>query len=142
MLEKKRRDQQEANANKVSAIEQKIENARKRLEEQKKMKSQKAKNVIKGRPQGMASQNADLDDYGYEDLAIESKQRVNNNRFRAQPQKSKERTSHVISEGSRMQQSMNAGQSPARHELGQREPPQELFNLDNDGVSQFTYPVN
>lgn len=39
LLERRRKEKQEEDAHKISAIDQKIENARKRLEEQKKMKS-------------------------------------------------------------------------------------------------------
>jgi hypothetical protein len=75
MLERRRKEKQEQDAQKISAIEQKIENARVRLELQKKMKSQKAKNVVKSKIQGLSSQqdhhpNADLEDYGYEDMVV------------------------------------------------------------------------
>lgn len=55
MLDKRRKELQDVEANKINQIESKIEKARLRLEEQKKKKSQNAKNVVKSRGQFMAA---------------------------------------------------------------------------------------
>ena len=47
LAEKRRKDQQEKEKAKLDEIEAKIENARKRFEEKKKVKSQNAKNVMR-----------------------------------------------------------------------------------------------
>ena len=47
MLDQRRKIQQDKEKQKLDAIEAKIENARKRLEEKKKVKSQNAKNTVK-----------------------------------------------------------------------------------------------
>lgn len=47
MLDQRRKIQQEKERQKLDAIEAKIENARKRLEEKKKIKSTNAKNTVK-----------------------------------------------------------------------------------------------
>ena len=122
MLERRRKEKQEQDAQKVLAIEQKIENARIRLEAQKKIKSQKAKNVVKARINGTSQQdhpNADLEDYGYEDMAPEPKPKRGNYKFRSNNQtKSKERMSLAISESNYVHRSMNMNSdSPARHEM-------------------------
>lgn len=49
LLDKKRKEKQDHDQNKIDRIEAKIENARKRLEEKKKIKSNNAKNVVKSR---------------------------------------------------------------------------------------------
>ena len=49
MLDKRRKDQQEKEKEKLDAIETKIENARRRLEEKKKIRSEHAKNTVKRR---------------------------------------------------------------------------------------------
>lgn len=49
MLEKRRKDQQEKEKERLDAIEAKIENARRRLEEKKKIRSEHAKNTVKRR---------------------------------------------------------------------------------------------
>ena len=47
LADKRRKDQQEKEKAKLDEIEAKIENARKRFEEKKKVKSQNAKNVMR-----------------------------------------------------------------------------------------------
>ena len=49
MVELRRKHQQDKEKEKLDAIENKIENARKRLEEKKKIKSENAKNTVKRR---------------------------------------------------------------------------------------------
>lgn len=79
MLEKRRREKQDKDAEKISAIEQKIENARKRLDEQNKIKSQKAKNVIAKKLGGKASNQdlAEFTDDPEEELAVISQVKSN-----------------------------------------------------------------
>ena len=49
MLDRRRKEVQDKEQSKLDAIEAKIENARKRLEEKKKIKSDHAKNTLKRR---------------------------------------------------------------------------------------------
>lgn len=64
MLDHKRKAQQEKEQMKLDAIEAKIENARKRLEEKKKVKSQNAKNTVKRRT-APASNSQQQNKYSY-----------------------------------------------------------------------------
>ena len=68
MLEKKRKADQEKEKQRLDAIEMKIENARKRLEQQKKVKSQNAKNTLKkkGTPVSYSQKQENLNDLEYE----------------------------------------------------------------------------
>lgn len=145
-LERRRKEQQEKEKSKLDAIEAKIENARKRLEEKKKLKSQNAKNALKakkgpGHNYRHNESNQDLDDV--DDLYVEPKPR---NRVQANSVNRFKGSSHsqaAVSEANA--RSMKAlshkmGSPGKQYQMAGNHESQQ-FNLDNEGTSQFTYPA-
>lgn len=78
-------------------------------------------------------------DYGFEDIAIDNK-RKQPQRFRPQQRAKDKQSVEYDEEDEILNRSPHTRSSPVKeHPLPQES---EFVNLDNDGTSQFTYPVN
>jgi hypothetical protein len=114
------------------------------LEEQKKIKSQQAKNAIKKKQVGNLAEFGDSDGEQYfeDDVAQTTKARK-----QPIPQQSRYKANQYNEGNARSMAALGNGMSPGKisikdqdREIGHHDSQQ--FNLDQDGVSQFTYPMN
>jgi hypothetical protein len=136
-LEKRRKEKQEQEQSKLDRIEAKIENARKRLEEKKKLKSQNAKNtIIKKQEKGNKYFDSDDD---LEEYRVKNTRMQVGNRFKSQNEIQQNTRSHKTLVGNKFSPQKSGGKG--EDFLEQHHESQQI-NLDNDGTSQFTYPMN